>query len=180
METAHPHLKKLNSIALAVSVVLALALYFTVPAALLTGNEPTVDDVKASLKLNNGWSCQGSPASLFQMHRARMSGGEMGEMREALQLRCYFVKDDEFPQSLTGDDFREPIQQTYHKGLNKALQSAIFDHNLQALSIALYVKGKTVCYFPGVNKWSQCDGESSCLRGACEHRDWLKSETKVY
>jgi hypothetical protein len=167
-------MRQLNVLIAILLIVAALVLYFTVPAAVLVGNDPTVDDVKAGLAMNSGWRCLGSPSPMFRIHRSASKVGSMGELRETLQLRCYLGKDDDFATKLTGEDFREQVSAAYGDGLNRALQSAIFDHNLKALSVALHVKGKTLCYFAAVNQWTQCNGQRSCIRGACKNREWLE------
>jgi hypothetical protein len=166
-------LRRINVLLSTIGVVCILVLYFTVPAAVLTGGDLTAEDVRAGLQLELGWKCLGSPAPLFRIQRSQRQGGDFAALREKLQLRCFFNKDDEFLKTLTGDDYREQVAKTFHDGLNKALEPAIFDKNLKALSLAIFLRGKTLCYFPGVNEWTQCDGHRSCLRGACKHHKWL-------
>jgi hypothetical protein len=171
--TMNIKLRRINILLGSIAILCAAVFYFTVPAAVLLGNDLTAEDVRVGLQFNLGWRCLGSPSPLFRIHRAQQKGGEMAAWREKLQIRCFLKRDDDFLKSLSGDDFREPIAKSYHDGLNKALEPAIFDQNLKAISLAVYLQNKTVCYFPGINEWTQCNGRRSCLRGACKHREWL-------
>jgi hypothetical protein len=164
---------RINILFGSIGLICILVLYFTVPVAVLTGNDLTVEDVRAGLSVNLGWRCLGSPAPLFKIHWKQYKAGAFAALREKMQVRCFLNKDDDFLKTLTGDDYREQVAKAYREGLNKSLEPAIFDHNLKALSLAIHFKNKTVCYFPGVGQWTQCDGLRSCLRGACKNQEWL-------
>lgn len=170
------NLRRINILLGSLAAICMLVLYFTVPAAVLSGNELASDEVRAGLKMDMGWRCLGSPSSLFRIHRAEYRIGELAAAREKMQLRCFLERQDETVKNIAGENFIGPLKSAYGDRLSKLMEPAIEAQKLEAVSLALFVKNKTVCYFPSLGEWTQCNGNRrSCLRGACKSRAWLNS-----